>query len=1154
MNPIKYSDLIKADDTIKDLAQQLDEASDAYTNLANNVKQRAAELQKQLQAVSGATSEGRKAISAASSDAAKLAKAEEALAFASSRTGRQLRELNMERQQANRLAKLRIQYDRSAEGSYNKLSAQYSLLKMRLNEMSAAERLSTTEGKALETEAAAIYEQMNNLQKATGKFTLQVGNYELGFASSREAMSYLRMELVKLRSEGKENTLEYQNMLKKAGELQDQITDTTASIKNMASDTSTLDSILGGISAASGGFSAITGAMTLFGAGSEEVAEAQKKLQAAIAITTGLTAIQNAGQKQSALMLGISKVQSAALAKAEAYRRLITMQGTKATKAATVAQTAFNLVAKANPYILLATALVSVVGALVLFAVSGSKAAKEQQKLNAANAADLDLLEAQSKELQRVSSERQAAYSRELNEAKSRNASISELRKIEDAMFAERKRNNAQQQTLYAKELNSLDQNRAKIEQLQKTLEALQKVQARGRKKVTLDVDLDGKIERVKVDDAIDAVQGQIDNLGRSVTVAVDLQTEEKDLQSEIRQAINARIIENRNLEKQNTDIVRAAEDARIKLIENSYQQQRATLLAAGRRQIEDLRSQLATEANLSAKARAALKDRILATEQQLANDLADLRNKERADQLAAMRTTEDARLELVTNSAEKMRAQLLNDYRRRSEDLQMQLDTDRGLTMQARQQLFEQLAILQQRYAQESAALEADIAIQQANTEKTRINNRLEVVRAGTEEEIRLRLELLEQERRIELAENRKLSEDLQQDELAINAKYNKLIMAEDAKLRSDRAMQMFDMQQALSASEFDLIRSTEAEKTRFRLEQEKARLQKVLELNETAAEKLSDMEVATIRNTIARINRDIRDTRRGNVEDIYDLFGLRLNDNEKQGLNDSANYAIEQIGNILAARVEAAEKAREAAETEVESAKKLLDAELEARANGYANNVEMAQKQLALAKKTQEQALRQEQQAQRQQEALDTIQQASSLAVGVAKTLSQFGWYGIPLVALMLGTFAAAKIQALKLARQGATETYGEGTVELLRGGSHASGNDIDLGTKPDGTRRRAEGGEYFAVINKRNSRRFRRIIPDVVKSLNDGTFLRKYGRAYAGADGLAVNISGGSADLSGLGADVRAIKEQGLRRTYVDPRGHTTIMYKNLTRRIS
>jgi hypothetical protein len=148
------------------------------------------------------------------------------------------------------------------------------------------------------------------------------------------------------------------------------------------------------------------------------------------------------------------------------------------------------------------------------------------------------------------------------------------------------------------------------------------------------------------------------------------------------------------------------------------------------------------------------------------------------------------------------------------------------------------------------------------------------------------------------------------------------------------------------------------------------------------------------------------------------------------------------------------------------------------------------------------------------------------------------------------MWGSFAAAKIKAAEVTKS-SNEQYGEGTVELLQGGSHQSGNDIDLGTKRDGTRRRAEGGEFFAVINKRNSRKYRQVIPDVIHALNAGTFEQKFQHAYDGVDGMAINVQQGKAqDLKGLESDVKAIREQGDRQSYTDNRG-THVLYKNLHR---
>jgi hypothetical protein len=104
-------------------------------------------------------------------------------------------------------------------------------------------------------------------------------------------------------------------------------------------------------------------------------------------------------------------------------------------------------------------------------------------------------------------------------------------------------------------------------------------------------------------------------------------------------------------------------------------------------------------------------------------------------------------------------------------------------------------------------------------------------------------------------------------------------------------------------------------------------------------------------------------------------------------------------------------------------------------------------AQKELEMAKQNQQKALKEQEKAQKAQQAMASIQQMTSLITASALIFSQFGnpLIAIPLIALMWGSFAAAKIKAAQM-----TEQYGEGTVELLHGGSHQSGNDIDLGRK--------------------------------------------------------------------------------------------------------
>ncbi len=1157
-NPIKYSDLVKPDNSITDLINQLDQLSDAYMNTLKNIKSEAISVRAALAGVSGATEDGRKTIKGATSDTDRLTRAARDLAFAESENAKRLAELKQAQKEANDINKLVIKLNQSAEGSYNRLSAQYSLNKIYLNNMTVEEREATEEGRKLVAETKAIYEEMKRLQEETGKTSLNVGNYSDAAKGLTTQIENQTKQLALLRLEGKQGTAEYQQLSKETAVLRDAVKDATAEITRMASDTSNLDAVLGAAAAASGGFAAFTGAMELFGAESEDVQEAQKKLQAAIAITTGVQAIQNAVQKQSAVMLGISRIQMAALSKAQVYNRLVTMQGTKATLAATVAQKAFNLIAAANPYVLLALALITVVGALVLFASNTDKSAKNQQKLNEAQKAWLDYLATEATEMNRVSNERVAQLERELNIAKARNASLGETRKIEDEILAERTKAHNKSVGFYAQELNDLEANRAKLQQLNEMLLRVNQAKARGDKKIYIDVDLDGKIDKVKVDDAIDAIQGQIDNTGRAVDIAVNLKTEGADLDAQRKIQDAQRQQENRNAAKAETDILRKAEDARIALIKNSFDQQRAQRQAANARAIADIQLQLRTETNLSVKARKALNDQITALRQQLANDMVDIANQQRAAELAAQRTTQDAQIALMAEGAEKQREQLRVEYDRQIQDITTRLQTERGLTETQVEELYNQQILLQQQYAKQLGELNDQITIDQMQKEADRVQLRLDAAREGSEEEINLRIQLLQQQRAIELAQNKQLAEDVRQNEADINAKYDAEILKQTTELNQQRALLLFDQQQALDASEFDLLRNSEERKTRFRLEQEKKRLQKILELNKTAGVKMTDQEVKTIENTIAKINQEIEKSKgdeRGN--DIYGLFGLNLDDDQKEAISTSVSFAMEQLNTFLDAKIQAAEAAVTAADKEVDSAQRALDAELEARANGYASNVVYAQKELDLAKRNQEKALKEQQKAQKAQAAIQTIQQIGNLVTASALIWSQLGFpFAIPAIAVMWASFAAAKIKAAqmsKAAEGGGSESYGDGTVELLGGGSHQSGNDVDLGTKPDGTRRRAEGGEFFAVINKRNSRRFRRIIPSVINALNNGTFAQKYMSAYEGGNGLSINVHHNNPDISELKDDVRAIREKNTRRTFVDGDGNTVTVYKNLKRRI-
>ncbi len=160
----------------------------------------------------------------------------------------------------------------------------------------------------------------------------------------------------------------------RAASLRDTMDDVSAVIKAKASDTGTFDQIAGGIQGMTTAFQIGQGAANLFGIELGDNVQVIAKLQSAMAVTSGLMQAQNLLQKESAMMMGVASVQARALAAAQALAG-------KETKIATVAQAAFNAVAKANPYVLLASAVAAVGAALLGFSKNANTATDSQEAM-----------------------------------------------------------------------------------------------------------------------------------------------------------------------------------------------------------------------------------------------------------------------------------------------------------------------------------------------------------------------------------------------------------------------------------------------------------------------------------------------------------------------------------------------------------------------------------------------------------------------------------------------------------------------------------------------------------------------------------------------------------------------------------------------------
>lgn len=1213
-NPIKYKDLISPDNSIEELIKQLTELKDTYTDALASIKAEAIQLAATLQKVSGATEDGRKKTKKAADDADRLARAQKELAFAESDAAKKLAELNLAKQEANQINKLIIKINQSAEGSYNRLSAQYSLNKIYLNNMTKAERENTEEGRKLVAQTKEIYEEMKRLQEATGKFQLNVGNY----------------------TEASDAIIAYGDKLKETLGLNSAFGESLLALGRGGAESKAVFTAIGDGAKALGKtlLGLLSNPVFLAIAGIAAAGAAFKwwyDYNAGLVEATRLTQ-QFTGKSGDDLKAFRNEVQAVADSFNADFRETLIATnalskqfGISANEALQLVKDGFLAGGDANREFLDTlkeypayfkeagisadqfVAIVTQTNKMGIFSDKGVDAIKEAnlrlREMTTATAAALDGIGISSEQVQKDLQTGTKTTFDVIQDVSAKLAELPDNAATVGAAIADIFGGPGEDAGLqYLRTLKDISTNMDEVKGKAGVLAQLQEEQLQSQ--IELQNALSGLFDAIGGNFETLTTQAKVfvnQGLTAIIKGVIDVVNYFIELYNEsvlIRAIWNGIVAGFKttfdtlgNLFGFFIDIVKATGTALkgaftldfddVKKGLSDYAAAYGNLVKAQVKDItqnfkeglDDMQKKIkpitipvsvgdtpkeptgnkpVTTQNPTVTPRGK-SDAEKAAEQQAKQIEAAYKKN-----LEATRKLQDAQLQLETDEWAKRRQQTQYQYSRQIEDLQHQLQTEKDLNETGRQAINATITALEQQQTEALLKIEQDRQLQELALQKESIELRLQAVKEGSEQEKQLRMQLLENERQTALLQNQQKPTGQQQDAAAINASFDaKGAGIADEYLQAQ--LQIFDQQQALAQSEFDLLRNSEARKTQFRLQAEKERLQKVLELNQQAANKLSDVEVQTIQNTIKKIDQEIEQSKgeeRGT--DIYGLFGLNLDDDQKEAINTSMQYALDALNTFTAARVAAADAAVEQADKEVSAAQSALDAELEARANGYANNVVQAQKELDLAKKNQEKALKEQQKAQKQQAAIQTLQQIGNMVTATALIWSQLGFpFAIPAIAVMWASFAASKIKAAQLAKQtgetGGTETYGDGTVELLEGGSHQSGNDIDLGTKPDGTRRRAEGGEFFAVINKRSSRRFRKIIPDVINSLNNGTFAHKYLKSYSDGDGLTLNVTGQSPDLRNLSDDVREIKEQNRRRVYVDGDGNTIESYKNLKRKI-
>lgn len=1090
-----------------------------------------------------------------------LVQAQEKLAYARSEENQQLKLYSTQIKEANQIAQLQATIANSAEGSYNRLSAQYALNKIRLNQMSQAEREAADSGKKLETETAAIYQQMIKLQEATGNYRLSVGHYQKTWDGLGISVSQVVRELpaaaVSLNTfflgisnnipmvVDEINRLRAQNKLLQA-EGKATVSVTKSIVKALFSWNTVLVVILT--------------VFSMFGGQIIEwIGNLFKAKNAVISTTEALDNIAKELESTNASygdnIVSLKQLQ-------QEWKNLKTTaeknQWIKDNKSEfDKLGVAVNDVTDAeNIFVNTTEAVVNALKLRAKAAAAQKLAAEQYEKaLVARNKAEIEAAKGPSgwdqfknwfAQTSLRAGDPQTGYVPQANlqvadQVSAEDFKQQRIKDLNDEATAAEKTGDAYFDLAAGYEAAAkAELDAAGVDEPHKKTKT--RTRTREPRDLTSIINQNSIKAQKEYEESITALQKD-EFAKRRKTAADEVQNENNKL---------------REMLRKNDEYVRNVDGKYKKLTEDQ------------KRQIAQQNAWINSTIANNLKALALQLEQI--QREQAANSL----RLQRETQTGAVSPTPIAENApkntettvttnvTVTRDASQMEASLVEERELMRQNLEAEyklvLDTNAKLLAAGDEHARSEEEILIE-FNKKKLELYADYDKQILSARERDIENQLELVKKGTEEELQLLLQQNEVRRQLALAENAAKPAAEQVSSSVINAKFDKSA----AQTKGSFEMTGFEEQQALDEAIFNEVKHNETEITRFKLKQEKARWQEQIRLAEAGGLDWSQAQIDAAKSTVEGIDRELSELnnfvanigKKGLGGTLLEKLGF--DDDQIDALGDAVNIVIEQLQSIMDAEVELAEQAVEAAEKRVEAAQKAYDTEVEARNNGYANNVATAKKELEQEKKNQQEKQKQLEAAQKRQEALNTVIQASSLITASANLWSSFS--SIPVVgpalalaaiAAMWTSFAVAKIKA-KQVTASQSEEYGEGGLEFLEGGSHASGNDIDLGTNNGkGKRMRAEGGEALAIINKKRTRKYRKILPDVIDSFNKGTFEDKYLNAFANSDGLSIALNASSnIDLSKIEDDVRSIRKQNEVKYYTMPDGTVVMQRKNVKR---
>lgn len=859
-------------------------------------------------------------------------------------------------------------------------------------------------------EFKALSMAMNETAQALDDYGVNIEDVIQGSKSMKSELRSIKSEMNQLEASGQAGGERFRELAIRAGELEDQIGDTNSQIRTLASDTKYIDGLVSGVQGLVGAFTLVQGAVGLFAGENEDLQKALLKVNSAMAILQGLQAVSDALNKDSAFsVIYLSKAKQAYAGYTLAVGSALGLEAT-ATGGATLATKAFSLALASIGIGLIIIAII----ALVEYWDELTSAFKDILPAGASVGKTFDTLKSVALGLGNVIIQNIIAPFKIVMALMTDGISgaVEQAKKSYNVLenFTEGKR--TQDLRNQKKHLNEIEQNNITFAKRE-----LERRANRGE----------------------DVAELQRRNLARQLKFNKNNGIESVELQKEYEDNIDKAIGDAGK--KREADSKKASEDAKK------------------RRE----------------KAEA---DRKKALEDSIANQ------KKQNDQIAKFASElEDSKIRNIEDSSKRQRDELENQFN----DKIKAIESETALTAKAKNQQSEILVELEkekskklkefdEKVLKDKLQIQSDANKEIQNLSKDSLEKELSLLALSSIDQQNAIREKYKSEEalKIELLEASEKSRAEKEKEIKLKYAKEGLKNEEEIALLNVELMSSF----AKKSEETELQKQIAIQQVK--LDFAKQNLQLLLDSGSGE----NDIEVLKAKKIVQDTSDALDEAIKKNSNKPFDLMSfLGIGEGLSKDQKDSMKKAFNQIGDSLGEltdfmvsqydrQINKKQEAIDQIDGEIGNLEDQLDEEKSLREQGFANNVDLIEQQIAVKQKEKDEEIRQQKQLieekkqmQKTQLAIDTAMQLSGLitsSVEIFKSLAGIPFVGIPLaiatIGTMFGAFSLAKVKAYQSINDQGTK---------FRKGGAISGKSHEMGGvkyySEDGKNIELEGDEF-------------------------------------------------------------------------------------------